>query len=298
MREISVAAKVGAKGQYQVEIPGKSCSGWFDNLLLNQGLDNMTTTGDAFRFCQAGTGSTEPAVGQTALAAWVAGAQSSYGPGSATIDTVNRQWICTWTYTFPEGTFNGVNLTELGTGTATTGTTLSSRALIRDEVGNPVALTVLLEDALVVRYRLIINQPTGDFVGNGATIRAAFVNNLATNPVNLNGWSNTFQAFQTINTSAQFRVGGTIGAITAGPSGGSSANAASGQNGDGAYTPGSFSREFFYRLTATQLNGGTGVNTMLYFIGPMLWQLQLDTPIVKTDPQTLRLNVSLSWGRA
>jgi len=297
MSEVSVAAKLGAKGQYQVEIPGKSCSGWFDNLLLNQGLDNMTTTGLAFWYCQVGTGSTEPAVGQTALAALAAGAVSA-SSGTATIDTVNRQWICTWTYTFPEGTFNSINLTEIGTGTATTGTTLSSRALIRDEVGNPVALTVLLEDALVVRYRLIINQPTGDFVGNGATIRAAFVNNLTGSTSNLNGWLNSFQPFQTVNSPAQFRIGGTIGAITAGPSGGSSANAASGQNGNGAYTPGSFSREFFYRLTATQLNGGTGVNTMLYVIGPTLWQLQLDTPIIKTDPQTLRLNVSLSWGRA
>ena len=297
MREISVAAKLACAGEYQVEIPGKIRSGWFDNLLLNQGLDNIATNSTAFRFCQVGTGSTAPAVGQTALAARVAGADSA-SSGIATIDTENRQWICTWTYTFPAGTLNNVNVSELGTGTAVSGTTLSSRALIRDNVGNPVSITVLPEDDLVVRYRLRINQPIGDFVSNGATIRAAFVNNLTGSTSNLNGWLNSFQPFQTVNSPAQFRIGGTIGAITAGPSGGSSANAASGQNGNGAYTPGSFSREFFYRLTATQLNGGTGVNTMLYVIGPTLWQLQLDTPIIKTDPQTLRLNVSLSWGRA
>jgi hypothetical protein len=73
---IHINTKVALSGEYRLVIKrnGEEIdTGWFKNLILNQGLDQLGTDGNVLvGYARVGTGTTAPAVTDTVLQAQVA----------------------------------------------------------------------------------------------------------------------------------------------------------------------------------------------------------------------------------
>jgi hypothetical protein len=168
-------------------------TGWFDNLILDQGLDQIGVTGVVCPWCQVGTGNTAVLPTQTALTTLLASRgnapdqygfpSEAYSLGPPTYGSVHR-----FTYAFPQGTVVG-NLAEIGVGWAATGTTLFSRALITDGGGSPTTITVTAIDQLTVYYQLTMVPTTS--VVSGSVVLAG----------------NTYNYVSSIANAASYYVG-------------------------------------------------------------------------------------------
>ncbi|MVN89364.1 hypothetical protein GO986_21755 [Deinococcus sp. HMF7620] len=123
------------------------------NLLLNQGLDLLATYGFSglAQYACVGTGTTDPAVGQTALIAEVA--RTASAPTGDTITRVsNGVYDFTFTRDFGYSAANG-NLTEWGLAAASTGG-LAVCERFRDGSNNPVVVTKTSDQQLRLTYTL------------------------------------------------------------------------------------------------------------------------------------------------
>lgn len=297
MSEINI--NIGVKGRYRIYKKRAGIvthdTGWFDNLITNQGMDYLATSFSYLQYCQVGSSSTAPQFTDVALGSRIAGV--SLGSSDLTIDTTNRYSVHKRTYTFPAGTATG-NISEVGVGIDITGNVLFSRALILDSLGVPTTITVLADEDLVVIYELYVKQPTGDFTatvsGKSVAIRASLVNSTSTS----RGWGmvNTsgdpFVAPQ--DGSAHALYSGAIGAITGEPTG-SPQYATWNSIISEAYTPGSWTRVSNLRWLPAQANG-TWLSASWRF-GPTFWQAQFDPGITKNNTQSLRIKVRLTWSR-
>lgn len=297
MSEINI--NIGVKGRYRILKKRDGIvthdTGWFDNLITNQGMDYLTTGALYLSACQVGSSSAAPQFTDIALGSRIAGVTGS--PVVTTIDSTSRYAVHQKTYTFSAGTATG-NISEVGVGTAVTGNVLFSRALILDSFGVPTTITVLADEDLVVIYELYVKQPTGDFTatvsGKSVTIRACLVN--STSPAR--GWGMTGgngEAFVAgTSNSLHAMHSGAIGAITGQPTG--APQYATGSNIiTEAYTPGSWTRVSNLRWLPAQAND-TWLSASWRF-GPTFWQAEFDPGITKTNTQSLRIKVRLTWSR-
>ncbi len=124
----------------------------FKNLITNWGLDSCGTGGDstsALSYCRVGTGTTTPVFTNTSLVNQVA-ATSSYAEVREDATALNQPALVTRSWTFPIGAID-TNLTEVGFGASDSGT-ISVRALILDDEGNPVAFPIADDEQLRVTY--------------------------------------------------------------------------------------------------------------------------------------------------
>ncbi|MGH8237836.1 MAG: hypothetical protein ACREXP_12540 [Steroidobacteraceae bacterium] len=130
-------------------------TGWFSNIVLDQGLDLAITSGDSPSFlncCRVGTGNTAPANAQTNLIAHVAGTSNIITSSTGTVGTPDFYSWKIATYRFAQGAAAG-NLAEVGIGNGTgNAANLFSRELIRDGGGSPTTVTVLGDEFLDVSY--------------------------------------------------------------------------------------------------------------------------------------------------
>lgn len=122
---------------------------WQDNLLLDSGLDNLAA-GGWMRRCKLGAGSTPPAPGDTDLVSSLgevsnSGSSVSEGPSTEDYASVMDSWV------FPPGEATGI-VSELGVGPISGD--LTTRALVRDENGNPTTITKGPIDSLTVTYQI------------------------------------------------------------------------------------------------------------------------------------------------
>lgn len=289
---------LGVKGRYRLikRKAGKQTfdSGWFSNLITDQGMDFLATSNQYLFACQVGSSSVAPAFTDVALGSIIAGASSP--SAESVIDTTNRYAISRRTFTFFAGTATG-NISEVGVGTATTGSTLFSRALVLDSMGTPTTITVLADEDLVVIYELWIKQPAGDVVasvsGQSVTVRASLVNSINT----VRGWGlsgNGIRFELPSSNSTHALHSGAIGLITGEPVG--TPQFATGSSiANDAYVPGSFTRVGTLRWLPAQANG-TWLSASWQF-GPTFWQAGFDPGITKTSVQSLRIKVRLTWSR-
>lgn len=165
--------KMGLSGHVKVQVinPDDSVE-WesdFSNLILDQGLDEIAARAivSCMEHCAVGTGNSTPANTQTGLDNEIArtdnyltGIGNSY---TFRTDTGTTPALITHrrTFDFPEGTLDSStdgDYQEVGfSWSGTTGTNLFSRALIKDEQGNPVAVTVDSDQILRIIYNLQID---------------------------------------------------------------------------------------------------------------------------------------------
>lgn len=290
--------KIGMRGRYKLAVKknGETVreTDWFDNLITNQGMDLITTSTATLDFCQVGSSSVAPAFSDVVLGSRIAGVQSvNY---TTTLDASNRYTIISNTYTFPSGAAAG-NIAEVGVGTAATGNVLFSRALVLDSMSNPTTITVLPDEDLVVIYQLWIKQPTEDFISmvgdKTLTIRACAVSAIPSEPTSIPGWvANAGAALRFVARPVLRAYTGPIGLITASPTGTLAVTTSVAHD---AYAPGSSTR--VSRITWGTSLANFAILSFSWGFGPTYWQAQLSSPVTKSNTQTLRLGVRLTWSR-
>lgn len=267
---------------------------WFDNIITNQGLNRIGTNSDWLDAVQVGSGTATPQATDTGLQTFVAGTSTNQSFAFSAQSTPPYFATFTRTRRFAVGAAAG-NLSEVGVGWATTGSTLFSRALILDGSGNPTTITVLADEVLDVTYQLRTYPPANDVSGSitvtgvgtiATTTRAAFVTSTT--------WASDGTVGGIHNPSI---FSGSIGAITDSPSGSSSQVSAT----NNTYSNNSL------QMTASATwglnNGNFSVNSLLFRLGANdsnqmgVMQVGFGTPIPKTSSNTLTLNFTHTWAR-
>ena len=289
----------------------KTDTGYQKNLILDQGLDffgggngyNMMT------FCVIGSGNSQPIYTQNKLDAtieWAVGGRVAY---NSDYDAA-RDGNLYKTNEVKKYTFNGlsnVNISEVGLASEFSSTTdyyLCTRALIKDAQGVPATITVLSDEVLEIYYKLWQVFDTTDKVGtinllDGVGGSVAYNYKLRLCVVGsriyqvgglLTGDFTDLYALSSIFT-------GDLEDIKGIPSGfifGSNSLTLS------TYNRGSYRRTILCALTHEE---GVG-NIRTYVLGTTMGAYQIrfgsvadDSPITKTNIQTLTIPVEVSWGR-
>lgn len=268
----------------------------FPNLILDVGLERMGT-GTYLTTCRVGGGNTPPSVTQTALASPIASTntiQANIIGAQASAPFYGWRRI---TFRFAAGVAAG-NLSEVGVGwgNITTDTNLYSRALILDNLGVPTTINVLPDEVLDVVYELRIYPPTTDttITGLNLGLSSHTVTVRASNVTASSSWGiGLGEAVLAIRGSGATLHNGTIGAITASPSG-TSANV---PIVNAAYAPNS--KERIGTLTAglneANLAGGVTAASMLSSLGG--FQFGFSPAIPKDNTRVLKLDIKVNWSR-
>lgn len=289
---------------------------WFDNLILDRGLDEMASNATWLDCCQVGGSAAAEAPSQTALLAPIAGSSTRVAANSRSASAPPWFSATKITYRFTAGQIVG-QISELGIGSsATLGSPLFSRALIKDIYGNPNPGSVLADEALDVDYELGIYAPDGDITGTamidgvavGYTARPALVTTPAHwAPYRAASYASAGQAVRALFAAATGThmacFDGVIGAATSQPGGSS---AAADIVTPRAYVAGSRRVIASLDWNLTTANFAGGIRSLLWRLaagtgggGNSLgaWQVQFATPVLKTAQQSFGFDVGISWGR-
>lgn len=285
-----------------IENPGSRelCSDWFDNLIVDQGVNELGTRTivDCVDFCQVGSGNTPASVTDTSLSSIIASTSNTISADQTFQTSVEPYYIAFQVVIrFAQGVAEGI-IAEVGMGWGSSGSTLFSRALIEDDSGNPTTITVLSDEFLDVTYELRIYPDTTDSAGTVSiggvmydyTARASEIDNSSY-------W--IFNAHGTQANSSLSRVySGSIGDVLLSPSG-SSIQATSGLSG--TYSNNSMQGDCTYTWSLNDGNVG-GVRSARLKIGWSTWQIEFsaqsdESAIPKDNTKTLDLTIAHSWSR-
>lgn len=302
----------GMSGEYNIVVTKSdgtsSESGWFKNLILDQGLDRMGQNASVIRYCQVGTGTTAPAVSQAGLATFLAG--SPAGPSTVYPTSLGAAggWaqVRTFTFSFAQGAVVG-NITEVGVGWADTGNALFSRALITDTNNNPVAMTLTSIDQLTIYYRITITPSLAVSSGSvtiGSTTHTYQASICAASYAYSSGYLFTIRdLYSGSNNQASGQFGAStitsLGPITtnspwSGTSGTFTTNVA-------AYSLGTYYRDTTLSLGISAGNIAGGIGAISFTIDDSFYpnvQYVFTPAIQKLNTQTFAMTVRTSWARA
>lgn len=308
-------AHMGVAGRYRIktfkaDADGNSIglptqdTGWFKNLVLDQGLVRLASRGGAqIDRCRVGSGNNTPAASDTALQSQVASTTTAGSLTQGAASTAPYYGFTRSVFTFAVGAAAG-NLSEVGVGWAETGNTLFSRALITDQSGNPTTLVVQADEILQVTYEIRFYPVTTDVV---STITLIGVDYTATlRPANItdsqywSGWG-YMPGAQAGNTSGAYPGASTIGAITSNPSG--TRTAFPGSPTYDTSQSSSFKVRMTYAVSLTDLNlaGGIGAVRLGSFSSSGqsggAWQVGFSPALPKTVARTASFTLELTFGR-
>lgn len=272
----------------------------FDNLILNAGLNQIGTAG-ADSFCQVGTGSTAPAVTDTALVSLVAGTstvQSAFPTNGTYVAGPPAYVEASKTWRFAAGAAAG-NLAEVGIGWASSGS-LFSRALILDGGGAPTTITILSDEVLDVTYTSRVYLPA-DVTG---TVTIAGVNyDYTLRPIGVAANWNPGNLIAGAVADAPGNMStwsGTLGSLTANLPNGTQAGSAT-TTTLASYSNGSYARAATWRCGLNDGNLGGGFKTA-YLAGANpngfgARQIEFSTNIPKDNTKVFNITSTLSWSR-
>lgn len=276
-------------------------STWFDNLILDVGLNTLGASNEVvFSYAQVGTGTSAVTSSQTKLQTFLQSAPISY---MSTVNTLEPLHKAEHLYQaiFPQGEVIGV-ITEFGVGREPTGVdNIFSRALISDVNNQPTSISVVELDQLTMYYKVIITPPlaqtTGTFVVSGEvynyTARVANVDSFS-NGHWLASNSDSFSLCTSVEAFADDTALGLITESLQGTSLGSNNSVV-----HVSYSPATktrTSRVVFSSGTCNHPNGIKGLGMYFNYYG-CRFQYVLDKPIPKTETTELTLDVSFSWAR-
>jgi hypothetical protein len=161
-------------------------TGWFNNLITNQGLNRLATPEFAGYYCRVGSSSVAPAYTDVGLVApfggYVSGTLDAQGIVSVS-PTVSYGWGRA-SYKFSAGSLSGT-IREIGVGWGGSNTELFSRSLLKVN-GTPSELVVTSTDLVTVYYELrnyfnpsiqTMGQTVINGVTYGVTARAVSISN-------------------------------------------------------------------------------------------------------------------------
>ena len=297
-----IEAQLG--GEYKIQITRADgtvqTSQWFDNMILDAGLNRLGASGVAvFDHLQVGTGTLAVAASQTKLNSYKAGT-TLYHHSTENSDTSPHKVSHTYKAVFEQGAVVG-NITEVGVGTDAAGAeNLFSRALIVDDNGVAISMAIIALDQLTVFYKLTLTPPlnttTGTLVIGGVSYgytcrieRAGSFSNgsyLASNSDN----------FSLATTMYAYSGACALGAVTETISGdwvGSSEYAV-----HVSYAQSTKTRVSRLTFSINQGNSDTGLTGFtLNYTASACFQYVLNKPIPKDNTKVLTLDVALSWSR-
>lgn len=146
----------------------------FPNIIVNTGLNGLLTHSPPmnaispfFVGCQIGTGTTTPSATDTSLSSFSASTGTLQSASNfVNITTLPYYADFNMTFRFNAGALNG-NYSEIGI-SGSNG--LFSRALIKDQSGNPTTITILSDEFLDVTFTVRQYIPTND-ISSSVTIQ-------------------------------------------------------------------------------------------------------------------------------
>ena len=299
----------------------KTDTGYQKNLILNQGLDFFGGDNGAnmMYFCVIGSGNSKPVYTQNKL-----DAITTYARGEDFSDKydydASRDGNLYKTnkvrkYTFND--INDVNISEVGLASQFSSLTdyyLCTRALIKDAQDAPTTITVLSGEVLEIYYKLWIVYDVTDKTGTlnlldgvGGSTAYNYIARLAgVGGTNIGGSAKYGTRTVGLALSAgagnngHFVANGEIGAITGAPTGTALERILTSSTSTATYIQGSYKRQMTWSLSTSQAN--FAIRSALFYTTMAFWQIRFgsvadDSPIVKTDTQTLTIPVEVSWGR-
>lgn len=146
----------------------------FDNIVLDVGWNNLINNVDQTnrwahvpKYLYLGSGTTEPAATDSGLesASGTLPGKLRSGTSIGGSSTTDRYASVNQTFVYGQGEAEGV-WTELGLAYGSTYTEPYNRSLIRDDLGNPISLTILSDEFLTVYVELRMYFPdTGSITG-------------------------------------------------------------------------------------------------------------------------------------
>ena len=312
-------ANMGMAGEFRCVVKRadgstKIDTGYQKNLILNQGLDFFggDNGSNMMSYCVIGSGNSQPSYTQNKLDTAVAGiigvaSSTKYDYNTSTdgnLYKTNRERKYSFTG------LNNVNISEVGLASNYSNTTtyyLCTRALIKDNNGNPTTITVLNGEQLEIYYKLWAVFDTTDKTGQvnlldgvGGSIAYNYKTRLA------NVGSNGFQAgsyitlYSSNSASIHYSAGVDLSAITTAPSAAPSGSSVAISN----YTENSYQKDSYKKVFTLNFNPAIAndKNRVLYLsFNGFYWQIRFgsvadDSPINKTSTQALAIPVEVSWG--
>lgn len=300
------------KGEYRLVVnsgmDSEKDTGWFDNLITDGGLDQYGTTslGNATLYASVGTGTTAPAVTDTALVNRIGPSSSPINgtDGATSSGSPNYSMVITKDYAFALGAVVG-NIAEIGVGPASNGTSLFSRARIIDGAGVPTTLTVTSMDQLTVYYRLTVTNDMSD-VSDSVTISGTpysytmRASDAASNSVRVTSFHAA--SYMQYNCVAYGTSGAALGSVTSSPSGSSQVFGVD-SIAYSTYTPGSFTRDAVFTWGTSAGNAVGGIKAIKFQGGggfDVGWpsvQVLFGTAIPKDNTKQLVLTLRHVWAR-
>lgn len=295
------ALKVDAHGR-PIERSRRVLADWFPNLITNFGINLIGNTLGAANFCRVGSGNTTPQFTDTQLQAQLASTNTVNASAEVTGGTPPNYFHGrNWTFRFATGVAAG-NISEVGVGSAATGATLFSRALILDGSLNPTTITVLSDEVLDVTYQSRWYPPTTDDVRN-ITITGVGTVQVTTRASSVTASTNYNLGTCGIREApgAMGVFNGAMGTVTGSPSGGFSSSTS---NVNNTYSANSLQRSWVTTFGLDSGNVAGGITSARYALGNISnsscygqMQCGFSPAIPKLNTQILTLNGTHSWAR-
>lgn len=317
---------MGMAGEFRVVVKRedgsvKTDTGYQKNLILNQGLDFFGggNGSDMMSYCVIGSGNSTPAYTQNKLDTAIIGVSGSTNSTKydynisrdGNLYKTNR--VCKYSF----NNLNNANISEVGLSSAYSNATtyyLCTRALIKDSNGNPTTITVLSGEILEIYYKLWAVFDTTDKTGTinllngvGGSTPYNYIARIAgVGGTNIGGTASygdiigSMLVFWAGNNTSSL-VDGDIGSVIDSPKGyplyilGDSVAL-----NTSAYVSGT------YKMSGTMnvpINSGNGdIRSGLFITSMGFYQIRFgsvanDSPITKTNTQTLTIPIEISWGR-
>lgn len=302
--ELECSSRVGYAGRFNLVKKKRGIivqeTGWFDNLILDTGL-NRWGTGGIITGAEIGTSNSAVDVLQTGLqgvsvrTTTATPSASTYTAGSAPDYVMTRQVG----YRFAEGTLDGT-YAEVGVGWAANN--CFSRALIQDGLG-PTTISVAPDESLDVYYQLLTYPPLTDVLGVRTISGVDYNYLLRANFVTAYSASSYWDT--QINNPMQGHTG--TGAMTCCPASnvfnGIEANisgtgqSSSSSESNVAYSSGSYQRDMNVSFSLTEGNVSGGAKYLGIRFNNAAFKVQFDNPLPKDSTKTMTLGARISWGR-
>ena len=317
---------IGMAGEFRCVVKKSDGStkvdtGYQKNLILNQGLDFFGggNGSDMMTYCVIGSGNSQPVYTQTKLDVAITGVSGDNFSTKYDYDAA-RDGNLYNTNRVVKYSFDGldnVNISELGLASIYDDTAtyfLCTRALIKDSQGNATTITVLSGEILEIYYKLWIVYDVNDKTGTLNLLDGVGGSTAYNYIARLSGVGSTDTGGSAIygtatvglvlsggaGNNAHVISNGEIGAITGAPTGTELEQIPSSSVSTATYIQGSYKRQITWSLSIYQAN--FAIRSALLYTKMAFWQIRLgsvadDSPIVKTDTQTLTIPVEVSWGR-
>lgn len=316
-------ANMGMAGEFRVVVKRadgsiKTDTGYQKNLILDQGLNELGRT-SIIQYCLVGLGNSLPTITQTTLDNPVVGVAKASGESyknSYDQTTDGNLYRTSKTLKYVFNNLANKNITEVGLASqysSISSYVLTTRALIKDGKGNPTTISILSGEILEIYYKLWMVIDVSDKLGvinmlDGVGNTTAY--NYKVRPISV-GYKNSHASvigFQVNITNGNFNDGiedlglftSELVAINGWLSGNISLAPDYYTKTASTYVNGTYKRTVSINIAVNTGNGS--IRTLLLPTTVGSYQIRFgsvanDSPITKTNTQTLTIPVEISWGR-